>query len=62
MPKPLELLNENFKKMGTAILRKRQEKLWENLSDIGPGLLFDRTDKVLQEQKNKKQNRVMMRL
>jgi hypothetical protein len=53
MPKPLELLNENFKKMGTAILRKRQEKLRENLSDIGPGLLFDRTDRVLQEQKQK---------
>jgi hypothetical protein len=47
MPKPLELLNENFKEMGTAILRKRRKKLRENLSDIGPGLLFDRTDQVL---------------
>jgi hypothetical protein len=53
MPKPLELLNENFKKMGTTILRKRQERLRENVSDIGPGLLFDRTDTVLQEQQQK---------
>jgi ribosomal protein L34 len=53
MPRPLGFLNENFKKMGSAILRKRQEKLRENLSDIGPGLLFDRTDRVLQEQKTK---------
>jgi hypothetical protein len=56
IPKPLELLNENLKKMGTAILRKRLEKFRENLSDIGPGLLFDRTDKVLQEQQTKQCN------
>jgi hypothetical protein len=50
VPKPLELLNENFKKMGTAISSKQLDKLREKLSNIGPGLLFDRTDKVLQEQ------------
>ena len=50
MPKPLELLNENIEKIGTAIFKIQREKLSENLSNIGPGLLFDRTDKVLQEQ------------
>jgi hypothetical protein len=50
IPKPLELLNENFKKIGAAILGKRLQKLRDSLSNIGPGLLFDRTDKVLQEQ------------
>jgi uncharacterized coiled-coil protein SlyX len=44
------LLNENFKKIGAAILGKRLQKLRDSLSNIGPGLLFDRTDKVLQEQ------------
>ena len=55
MPKPLELLNENIKKMGTVVLRKRQDKLRKNLSCIGPGLLFDRTDRVLQETKRGKE-------
>jgi len=50
IPKPLELLNENFKKIGAAILEKRLQKLRDSLSNIGPGLLFDGTDKVLQEQ------------
>jgi hypothetical protein len=54
MPKPLELLSENFREIGTAILSKQQKKLRDNLSDIGPGLLFDRTDKVLQDQQSKK--------
>ena len=54
------MLNENFKKMGTTILIKRQEKLREKLSDIGPGLLFDRTDRVLQEQKTKQSNDEIM--
>jgi hypothetical protein len=50
MPKPLQLLNENIEKAGTAILKKRVEKLKKRLSHIGPGLLFDRTDLVLREQ------------
>jgi hypothetical protein len=50
MPKSLELLNENIEKIGTAIFKIQREWLSENLSNIGPGLLFDRTDKVLQEQ------------
>jgi hypothetical protein len=54
MPKSLELLNETIEKIGTAIFKKRREKLGKSLSDIGPGLLFDRTDKVLQEQETKK--------
>jgi 5S rRNA maturation endonuclease (ribonuclease M5) len=54
IPKPLKSLNENIEKIGTAILKKRGEKLRESLSDIGPGLLFDRTDRVLQEQETKK--------
>ena len=36
--------------MGTAISIKQLDKLREKLSNISPGLLFDRTDKVLQEQ------------
>ena len=56
MPKPPQLLNENIVKIGTAIMKKRREKLGKSLSDIGPGLLFDRTDKVLQEQETKHGN------
>ncbi|MFL6364101.1 MAG: hypothetical protein ACJ719_02695, partial [Nitrososphaeraceae archaeon] len=56
MPKPLQLLNENVEKIGTAILKKRRDKLSKSLSDIGPGLLFDRTDKVFQEQETKQGN------
>jgi hypothetical protein len=52
-PKALESLNETFEKIGTATLRERREKLRKNLSDIGPGLLFDRTDKALQERQLK---------
>jgi len=54
------LLNEEFKKIGTAILKKRLDKLSKNLSDISPGLLFDRTDKVLKEQGTKQDNDVIM--
>jgi hypothetical protein len=54
MPKSLESLNENIEKIGTAIFKKQRDKLRESLSDIGPGLLFDRTDKVLQKQDTKK--------
>jgi hypothetical protein len=50
MPKTLQLLNENIEKIGTTILKKHVEKLNNRLSNVGPGLLFDRTDKVLQEQ------------
>ncbi|MFL6412592.1 MAG: hypothetical protein ACJ71K_15305 [Nitrososphaeraceae archaeon] len=57
MPKPLELLNENFEKIGTDIFKNRRDKLSENLSDTGPGLLFDRTDKVLQEQEESKKGK-----
>jgi hypothetical protein len=47
MPKYLESLTEEIKEKGIAILKQRREKLQERLSDIGPGFLFDRTDKVL---------------
>ena len=47
MPKCLESLNVEIKEKGTAILKEHREKLQERLSDIGPGFLFDRTDKVL---------------
>ena len=36
-----------IKEKGIAILKRQREKLQERLSDIGPGFLFDRTDKVL---------------
>ena len=45
---------------GYAILRKRRKKLRENLSDIGPGLLFDRTDQVLQERRRGKEGSATM--
>ncbi len=54
MPKALESLNENIEKVGTTILKKQREKLRKRVSHIGPGLLFDRTDRILQEQKTKK--------
>jgi hypothetical protein len=54
IPKPLETLNEDIEKIGTEMLKERREKLRESLSDIGPGLLFDRTDRVLQETKKGK--------
>jgi hypothetical protein len=47
MPKCLEYLTEEIKEKGIAILKKPRKKLQERLSDIGPGFLFDRTDKVL---------------
>ena len=53
MPKTLQSLNENIEKIGTAILKKRAEKLKKRLSNIDPGLLFDRTDRVLQKQQTK---------
>ena len=53
MPKTLQSLNESIEKSGTAILKKRVEKLKKRLSHIGPGLLFDRTDRVLQKQQTK---------
>jgi hypothetical protein len=53
MPKTLQSLNESIEKIGTAILKKRVEKLKKRLSHIGPGLLFDRTDRVLQKQQTK---------
>ena len=59
MPKTLESLNENIEKAGTTILKKQVEKLKKNLSDIGPGLLFDRTDKVLQERGTKRSDDIM---
>jgi hypothetical protein len=59
MPKPVQLLNENIEKSGTSILKKRREKLRKRLSDISPGLLFDRTDKVLQEQRTNGNDNIM---
>jgi hypothetical protein len=47
MPKCLESLNVEIKEKGTAILKQHREKLQKRLSDIGPGFLFDRTDKAL---------------
>ena len=52
-PKALESLNETVEKIGTAKLKGQREKLRDKLSDIGRGFLFDRTDKVLQEQQLK---------
>ena len=46
-PKALQSLNETLEKVGTATLKGPREKLSEKLSDIGPGLLFDRTDKAV---------------
>jgi hypothetical protein len=48
-PKALESLNETFEKIGTATLKMQSDKLRNKLSYIGPGLLFDRTEKTLQE-------------
>jgi hypothetical protein len=47
MPKHLESLNILIKEKGIAILEKSHKKLQELLSNIGPGLLFDRTDNML---------------
>jgi hypothetical protein len=47
MPKCLESLNDKVKEKGIAILKQRREKLQDRLSDIGPGFLFDRTDRAL---------------
>jgi hypothetical protein len=47
MPECLESFNEKVKEKGVAILKGRRLKLQDRLSDIGPGFLFDRTDKVL---------------
>ena len=52
-PRTLESLNETVEKIGTAKLKERREELRDKLSDIGPGFLFDRTDKVLTEQQLK---------
>jgi hypothetical protein len=47
MPKCLESLNEKVREKGIAILKERRLKLQDRLSDIGPGFLFDRTDRAL---------------
>ena len=47
MPKCLESLNQKVKEKGIAVLKERRLKLQERLSDIGPGFLFDRTDRAL---------------
>jgi len=52
-PKTLESLNETVEKIGITKLKERREQLRDKLSDIGPGFLFDRTDKLLQEQRLK---------
>jgi hypothetical protein len=39
--------------MGTAALKETRKKLRDKLSDIGPGLLFDRTDRSLQKRRLK---------
>jgi hypothetical protein len=52
-PKALESLNETIEKIGTTKLKERREQLRDKISDIGPGFLFDKTDKLLQEQRLK---------
>jgi hypothetical protein len=52
-PRALESLNETVEQIGIAKLRKPREELRDKLSGIGPGFLFDRTDKVLQEHRLK---------
>ena len=47
MPECLESLNEKVKEKGVVILKWQRLKLKDRLSDIGPGFLFDRTDKAL---------------
>jgi len=53
MPKCLESLNEKVKEKGIAILKEQRLKLQNRLSDIGPGFLFDRTDRVLLKKRGK---------
>lgn len=50
MPGCLESLNDRIKERGIAVFKKRRAELQNILSDIGPGFLFDRTDRVLLEQ------------
>ena len=52
-PKALESLNEAIQKRGMARLKEQREELRGKLSCIGPGLLFDRTGKVLREHRLK---------
>jgi hypothetical protein len=52
MPKCLEYLTKEIKEKGIAILKPHRKKLQGRLSDIGPGFLFDRTDKVLLKKGN----------
>jgi hypothetical protein len=47
MPKCLESLNDEVKEKRVAILKWQRLKLKDRLTDIGPGFLFDRTDRVL---------------
>ena len=47
MPKCFESLTKKLAKMGSGILKEQRLKLQDRLSGIGPGFLFDRTDKVL---------------
>jgi hypothetical protein len=56
MPKCLESLNQQVKEKGIAVLKQRRLKLQDRLSDIGPGFLFDRTDKALLK---KRRNNIM---
>ena len=56
MPKCLQSLNEKVKEKGIAVLKERRLKLQDCLSDIGPGFLFDRTDRALLK---KRENNIM---
>jgi hypothetical protein len=47
IPECLESLNDKVKEKGIAILKQRRKKLKDRLSNIGPGFLFDRTNRVL---------------
>ena len=48
-PTPLDSFTDHFKQVGTCIVKDRREKVQARLSNIGPGFLFDKTNKVLSE-------------
>ncbi|HEY7082505.1 MAG TPA: hypothetical protein VH500_22680 [Nitrososphaeraceae archaeon] len=52
MPKCLESLNKRIEEIGIEIFKKWREELQKLLSTVGPGFLFDRTDRMLLERDN----------
>lgn len=49
-PKVIDSVTDHLKQIGTSIVKDRREKVQARLSNIGPGFLFDRTNRVLLEQ------------